>query len=210
MHCSSCGKPNLDNVSFCEFCGANLRPETMSGSGVVATGTVPAQPATPSVAEVAQMGKSLLNALTLGEKFVAAGAVAATLGFFLPWFSSPDLGALGGMLGSMGNAALSHVSLSGVDVAKVIGAVYFILLAALASGILFYLSRKSLAGQKLLVAGFQVMIGSLFGPSVIGALLFVPMIQSVAGAGFWLLGLGFTSIAAGGLITIAGLRKMAS
>ncbi|HEU5340961.1 hypothetical protein [Edaphobacter sp.] len=153
------------------------------------------------------MGKSLLSALTLGEKFVCAGAIAAALGFFLPWVSSPDLGPLSGLLGQVGALALNHVTLSGVDLAKVVGAVYFILLAAIASGVLFYFSRKAASEQKLLIGGFQVMIGSLFGPGVIGALFFVPMIQSVSGTGIWLLGLGFCSIAAGGLITIATLAK---
>ena len=204
MICPACGKPNADGVSFCEFCGANIRSGSTSSAPQVAR---PAQPAPPSAAEVAQMGKSFLNSMSLGEKFVGAGTIAAVLGFFLPWVSSPDLGALSGLLGQMGTSELNHISLSGVDVAKFVGAVYFILLAAIAAGVLFYFSRKAATPQKLLMGGFQVMLGSLFGPGYIGALLFVPMIQSVAGAGFWLLGLGFCSIAAGGLISIAALAK---
>jgi hypothetical protein len=109
----------------------------------------------------------------------------------------------------MGGAELNHVSLSGVDLAKFVGAVYFILLAAIAAGILFYFSRKSAAPQKLLMGGFLIMIGSLCGPLIIALLLFVPMIQSVAGMGLWLLGLGFCSITAGGLISIGTLGKTA-
>lgn len=206
MNCSACGKANADSVSFCEFCGARLRSGSASTSEPQVTRTA-SLPPPPSAAEVAQMGKSILSSLTLGEKFVCAGAIVATVGFFLPWVSSPDLGELSGLLGQLGASGASHVSLSGVDVAKLLGAVYFILLAAIASGVLFYFSRKAASAQKLLIGGFQVMIGSLFGPGVIGALFFVPMIQSVAGAGFWLLGLGFCSIAAGGLITIATLAK---
>jgi hypothetical protein len=168
---------------------------------------MPAQPAPPSAAEVAQMGKSFLNALSMGEKFIGAGVIAAVLGFFLPWVSSPDLGALSGLLGQIGASDLNHISLSGVDAAKLVGAVYFILLAGIAAGVLLYFSRKATPAQKLLISGFQVMIGSLFGPGFIGTLLFVPMIQSVSGAGFWLLGLGFCSIAAGGLVSIAALAK---
>jgi len=209
MICPACDKPNSVGVAFCEFCGTDLRSKLSPGGESVVVRTASAQPTSPSAAEVAQMGKSLLSALTLGEKFVCAGAIAAALGFFLPWISSPDLGALSGLLGQMGASALNHVSLSGVDLAKFVGAVYFILLAAIASGVLFYSSRKAAPAQKLLIGGFQVMIGSLFGPGVIGALFFVPMIQSVSGAGFWLLGLGFCSIAAGGLITIAALAKRA-
>jgi hypothetical protein len=155
------------------------------------------------------MGKSLLGSLSLGEKFVGAGTIAAVLGFFLPWISTPDLGPLAGLFGQLGASELNHISLSGVDVAKIVGAVYLILLAAIAAGVLFYFSRKAAAPQKLLMVGFLVMIGSLCGPGIVAELLFVPMIQSVAGTGLWLLGLGFSSIAAGGLITIGALGKTA-
>jgi len=153
------------------------------------------------------MGRSLLGSLSLGEKFVGAGVIAAVFGCFLPWVSTPDLGPLAGLLGQLGASELNHISLSGVDVAKFVGAVYLILLAAVAAGVLFYFSRRAAAPQKLLMGGFLVMIGSLCGPGIIAELLFVPMIQSVAGAGLWLLGLGFCSIAAGGLITIAQSAK---
>jgi len=208
MNCSACGKPNLDGVSFCEFCGSSLRSQSIPNGEPALPRPAPIQASTPSAAEVAQMGKSLLGSLSLGEKFIGAGTIAAVLGFFLPWFSAPELGSLGGIFGQLG-AAASHVSLSGVDAAKVVGSVYFILLAGIASGVLFYFSRRALFAQKLLITGFQVMIGSLFGPLIIALLLFIPMIQSVAGFGFWLLGLGFCSIAAGGLITIAALAKAA-
>ncbi|MGA2673034.1 MAG: hypothetical protein ABSE99_07370 [Terracidiphilus sp.] len=155
------------------------------------------------------MGKSFLNSLSLGEKFIGAGAIAAAFGFFLPWVSTPDMGPLSGLLGQLGASELNHVSLSGVDMAKVVGAVYLILLAAIASGVLFYFSRRAASPQKLLMGGFQVMIGSICGPGIIVELLFVPLIQSVAGAGLWLMGLGFCSIAAGGLITIASVGKTA-
>jgi hypothetical protein len=155
------------------------------------------------------MGKSFLNSLSLGEKLIGAGVIAAAVGFFLPWVSTPDLGDLGALLGSVAQMGSTHISLSGLDVAKLVGAVYFILLAALAAGILLYFSKKAAASHKLLMAGFQVLIGSLFGPGFIGALFFIPMIQSVSGAGFWLVGLGYCSIAAGGLITIGTLGKTA-
>ncbi len=153
------------------------------------------------------MGKSLVGSMSLGEKFIGVGTIAAVLGFFMPWVSTSGLDNLpAGIFGNLGREA-SHLSISGVDAAKVVGSVYFILLAGIASGVLFYFSRKAQHAQKLLISGFQVMIGSLFGPLLIGFLLFIPMIQSVAGFGFWLLGLGFCSITAGGLISIAALAK---
>ena len=208
MNCSACGNANADGVTFCEYCGANLRSQSGAASEAA-----PARPATPTAADVAQMGKqvgkSFVSSLSLGDKFVGVGAVAAFLGFFLPWFSSPDLSALSPLLGQLGAAESTHLSFSGLDLAKFVGAVYFILLASIAAGVLLYFSRTAAAPRKLLMAGFQVMIGSLFGPMLVGALFFVPMIQSVAGAGYWLLSLGFCAIAAGGLINIASVGKTA-
>ena len=199
MNCTACAKLNADDVAFCEFCGFDLR------SASIATRPAARVQPPPTAAEVAQIGRSILSALTLGEKITAAGAIAATLGFFLPFLSAPDLGGLGplsGLLGQ-GGSELAHASYSLLDLAKFLGVIYFVLLAAVGSGLLFYFSRKSGYAPKMLINGFQVMIGSIFGPGNIVILLFVPMVQSIAGMGYWLVGLGFCSIAAGGLITIA-------
>ncbi len=93
------------------------------------------------------------------------------------------------------------------DATKFLGAIYILLFAAVAAGVLAYLMRSAHYAKKMLMCGFLVMIGSLFGPGCIAALLFVPMIQSVAGVGYWLFGLGYCAIAAGGLITIGSLSK---
>jgi len=204
MVCSSCGKMNADGVSFCEYCGTNLRPAT-----AVAPAAAFTEPVAPTAADVAKLSKSLLNSLSLGDKFTGVGALAAMLGFFLPWVSTPDLGALTPLLGELGASGLAHVSLNGVDLAKFIGAVYFYLLAPVAAGILCYYSMRSPAPRRLLMAGFLVLIGSICGPGVMLSLIFVPMIQSVAGAGFWLIGLGYCAIATGGLITIGEVGKTA-
>ena len=213
MNCSACGKPNSDGVSFCEFCGANLRSGSTSGAPQVVR---PAQPAPPSGAEVAQMGKSFLNSLSPGEKFIGAGVVAGVLGFFLPYISVsvPDkagevVGLLLGFLGQTAGTDATHASISLFDITKLLGVVYFVLLLAIGSGVLFYFSKKATTPHKLLIGGFQVVIGSLYGPLTILALLFVPGMGSIAGVGYWLLGLGFCAIAAGGLITIATLGKTA-
>ena len=180
MNCSACGKANADGVSFCEFCGANMRAQSAT-TPVMATPVgapaAPAQPPAPSAADVAQMGKSFFNALSLGEKFIGPGVIAAVIGFFLPWVSTPDLGSLGGLFGSLGAGAgaseINHLSYSGVDAAKLSGAVYLVLLAAIASGVLLYLSRRVAPPQKLLMGGFQVMIGSLCGPLIIAEGIYV-------------------------------------
>lgn len=205
MNCVACGKANIDGGSFCEFCGVNLRSEASPNGGSQIPRAAPTQPMPPSAAEVAQIGRSILNSLSLGDKFVTAGTIAAVLGFFLPWFSSPDISSVLALLGR--REAVERISLSGVDLAQLVGAVYFVLLAGISAGLLFYFSRKTTSAKKLLINGFHVMIGSLFGPGLIGALLFIPLIQSVSGAGFLLLGVGFSSIAAGGLISISALAK---
>lgn len=206
MLCSSCGRDNAAAVSFCEFCGVDLRRAVPAG----APATVASAPDTAAAAAViAQAGKTLVKSLTLGEKFSAVGAAAAILGFFFPFVSSPNLGSLSDLVGGMSGAAaaLAHASFSLLDFSKLLGAVYFILLAAITSGVLFWVSRQAPSSRKLLISGFQVMIGSLLGPVCMVALFFVPLIQSVAGMGYWLTGLGFCAIAAGGLITIAELAK---
>lgn len=208
MLCSSCGKENVVAVSFCEFCGVDLRKAVPAGPAVPARS--PAAPdTTAAAAAFAGAGKTLIQSLALGEKFSAAGAAAAIIGFFLPFLSSPDLS---GLLGGMGPAAglasaLTHASVSLLDLARFLGAIYFILLAAIGSGILFYFSRNASLTGKLLMNGFQIMIGSLLGPLLLVSLLFIPFVQSVAGTGYWLSALGFCAIAAGGLITVAQIGK---
>jgi hypothetical protein len=207
MNCSSCGQENAASVSFCEFCGVDLRKTVPTGAPIPA-GVPSAPDAAAAAAVLAQASKSLFKSLTLGEKFSAIGAAAAIIGFFLPFVSSPDLGSLSGMLGQLGGgSALNHVSYSLLDLAKLLGAVYFILLAAIGSAVLFYFSRSAILATKLLMNGFQVMIGSLFGPLLIVQLLFIPLIQSVAGIGYWMTGLGYCAVAAGGLIAVAQLAK---
>ena len=205
MNCSACGKANVDGVLFCEYCGASMRAQSAAVPGAFAPATVPASPAPPTAAQVAQMGKSIIGAMTLGEKFAVAGVAAAVLGFFLPFATTPDLGELSGLLSSLGSGGGEggHLSLSLFGATKFLGAIYILLLAAVAAGVLAYLMRKAPNAKKMLMSGFLVMIGSLFGPGCVAALLFVPMIQSVAGAGYYLFGLGYCAIAAGGLIISA-------
>lgn len=210
MLCSSCGKDNVAAVSFCEFCGIDLRRAVPAGAPAPVTVPAAADPAA-AAAVLATAGKTLIKSLTLGEKFSAAGAAAAIVGFFLPFVSSPDLSGLSGLLGQMGapgGLAQAHLSYSLLDLSKFLGVVYFILLAAIGSGILFYFSRSAPYSRKLLMSAFQIVIGSLFGPLLVVSLLFIPMVQSVAGMGYWLSALGFCAIAIGGLVTVAQLGKM--
>lgn len=177
--------------------------------GPAVPGSAPAQSAPPPAPGVAQMSKSILHSFSLGEKFAVVGTIAAIVGFFLPWFSTPDLGALPALFGKLAGSEPVHVSLSGLDLTKYVGSLYFVLLAAIASGILLFFFRKRSGPGKLLIAGFLVLIGSLLGPGNLAALLLVPMILSVVGVGYWLLALGYCAIAAGGLISIGTVGKTA-
>ncbi|MGB8262233.1 MAG: hypothetical protein WCE75_17880 [Terracidiphilus sp.] len=199
MNCPACFKANADSNAFCEFCGAALPPKPAPGAAAAAA----------SASEIAEKGKQFLASLSLGEKFVAGGVVGAVIAFFLPWFSTPDLGGLGGLFGQFGGGEMAHVSISGFGAGKLIGAVYFLLILAIGAGVLLYIGRTADVPRRLLLAGFLIMIGSLFGPALIGELLFVPFLQTIAGFGLWVLGLSFSAIAAGGLIVIATLGKTA-
>ncbi len=209
MNCSSCGNVLSDGSVFCEFCGAALRsaPSVVSsGAGAAAIATLPSP---PSAAAIAELSGRLIKSFSLGEKLAAGGAVAAALGFFLPWLSGPDLRSLGNLQTLLGQTGIGSTTYSGFDAAKVWGAIYLVLGAAIASGVLFLVASKATTSKKLTVSGFQVMIGSIVGPWLVFALLFIPFMQSVAGMGLWLTGLGFCAVAAGGLVTIGQLARTA-
>lgn len=206
MFCTACGKENAATVSFCTFCGAPLHATAPAGPAVAA----PAISSGPSAAANAgKMATSFLAALSLPEKIIGAGAVVALIGFFLPFIAIPGLGELAAM--SMpdptGAGQIPSSSLSLLGLTKFAGAVYFILLGALASAGLVYLARTAGYARKMLLSGIQVMIGSMIGPGTLLALLFASTVRSVAGVGFWIVSLGYCCIVAGGLMTIAQLSK---
>lgn len=186
MICTACGKANIDNAAFCEHCGTRMQAQPAAIPVAAPPPPFPVPPAGVVPVQVAQTASSILDSMSTGEKVSGAGAVAAIIGFFLPWVSAAGLGA----------------SASGLDLAKEVGAAYLIPLLAIAAGALCYFSSKAAPGKKLMYAGYLVLIGALCGPANLLALLFVSQLQSVAGIGLWLLGLGFTAIAAGGLMTI--------
>lgn len=205
MNCAACGNALSEGALFCEFCGAAQKATPATGPAIgVPIGQRSGAVSVPATVSRAELGEILLKSLSLGEKFAGAGALAAIVGFFLPWVS-PDIGSSGNLMGMLGGAALANARYSGFDAAKLWGGVYLILAAAVASGVLFFVSGKAAYSRKLMISGFQVMIGSIPGPTIVVLLLFVPFTQTVAGIGLWLTGLGFCSVAAGGLITISHL-----
>jgi len=210
MICTACGKANVDGAAFCENCGTRLSaqpainigtaapgPGTATPSpGVAAPGPAPAMPfnypvpphAMHPVGSSGQVG-ALIASMSMGEKVSGGGAVAAALGFFLPWVTVAGV-----------------ASENGFDLAKTSGSVYLTLLIAIAAGALCYFSSKAAAGKKLMVAGYLVLIGGL-GPPILLSLLFGSPLLTGAGIGLWLVGLGYTATAAGGLMTIRDFSK---
>jgi hypothetical protein len=141
--------------------------------------------AQPPNAQGATTASALIESMSPGEKVSGCGAVAAVIGFFLPWIS-----------------ITGAVSVSGLELGKDIGAVYLVLLNALAACALCYFSSKAPESKKLLFAGYLVFIGAVCGPENLTALIFVSKIQVGAGIGAWLSAAGFTAVAAGGMMTI--------
>lgn len=196
MTCPACGKENPSGTAFCTFCGVPM------------SNAVPAAaPVKASAAAAGQNAMSFLSALSLPEKIAGAGAVIALIGFFLPFIAIPGLGDLAAMSMPDPTGGMPSSSLSLMGLTKFAGAVYFILLGALASAAIVYLARNAAYARKMLLSGIQVMIGSMVGPGTLLALLFASTVRSVAGVGFWVVSLGYCCIVAGGLMTIAQLAK---
>jgi hypothetical protein len=196
MICTACGKTNVDSALFCEQCGTGLRPQP-AGSGVAAPALVPGAPVPVSTGQFAQSGEALIAAMSTGEKVSGAGAIAAIIGFFLPWISYATAGV----------AATAQTSYSGLDLGKVNGSVYLILLNAGLAAVLCYMSSKAAPPRKLIIAGYLAFIGALCGPATLTALIFVSKLSAVAGAGMWVFALGYTAIAVGGLMSIRDFSK---
>jgi hypothetical protein len=173
-----------------------------------------AKPSSAAASEASKKALSFLSSLSLAEKFAVAGPVIAIIGFFLPFVTLPDF-ALGGLspadiaAAAEGQASpdLHAPSVSLFGLARYSGAVYFILLGALASAALFYLARSAAYARKMVLNGVQIMIGSMVGPGTILALVFASIVRSIAGIGFWIVGIGFCCIVVGGLLTTAQLAK---
>ena len=186
MICTACGKANVDSAAFCEQCGTRMQAQPAAIPGTAAPGPAPVAFTPPAASQVVPMASALIASLSMGEKISGGGAIAAAISFFLPWVSVAILG----------------TSASGLDLAKTDGATYLIPLLAIAAAALCYMSSKAAPAKKLMFAGYLVLIGALCGPAILLSLVFVSQLSSVAGFGLWLLALGYTAIAAGGLFTI--------
>jgi hypothetical protein len=207
MFCPACGKENTATVAFCTYCGVPLQQQAAATAAPIQAST---STAAAKAANAQKMATSFLAALTLPEKIIGAGAVVALIGFFLPFIAIPGLGDIAAMAmpDPTGGSGIPSSSLSLMGLGKFAGAVYFILLGALASAGLVYLARTANYARKMLLNGIQVMIGSMVGPGTLLALIFASSVRSVASIGFWVVSLGYCAIVAGGLMTIVQLSKV--
>jgi hypothetical protein len=110
MNCSACGKPNSDGVSFCEFCGAPLRPgSTPNGEPTAArTAFVQPPPSGRAAQAMARYRDGYLHARTIDGfggvvKIVALviGGLLAFGGFVSCSISSNSFGGFGEVAGIM-------------------------------------------------------------------------------------------------------------
>lgn len=198
MICPACGKTNIDASAFCEQCGTRLQAQPATGPGTAAPippptppPPFPASPVPPPTGVSSGQVGALIANMSLGEKIAGGGAVAAAIGFFLPWIT----------------VAGAQASYNGFDLAKSSTATYLILLNVIAAGVLCYLSSQAAPGKKLLYAGYLVFMGAICGPLIVLSLLLVSQLSSIAGFGLWLVGLGYFAIAEGGLLIIRNFSK---
>ncbi len=208
MICTACGKANVDGSAFCDQCGTRMQAQPAAIQGAAAPAPAPAAyvpPTTPpgspvpplmagappATSQVVPMASAIIASMSMSEKISGGGAVAAVISFFLPWISVAALG----------------TSASGFDLGKTDGSAYLIPLLAIAAAALCYLSSKAAPAKKLMFAGYLVLIGALCGPAILVSLVCVSQLQSVAGFGLWVMALGYTAIAAGGLMTIQRFSK---
>ncbi len=103
MICPACGKANIDASAFCEQCGTRLQAQPAASPAAA----VPAPTARSAVRLSGSLlpphlrvfsgwraASALIASMSLGEKISGAGAVAAAVGFFLPWVSVAGVASL--------------------------------------------------------------------------------------------------------------------
>jgi len=127
------------------------------------------------------------------------GAALAAVSFFLPWVSVPG-GAEPWLLAAIGSS-----SIDGPGVMKIWGGVVVLLLLPVLSLVLLFMAKSASLERKILLAGVQVWIGTVFGPQILISMLLVPMAMRVLALGAWGLGMGYSCILAGGLVALADL-----
>lgn len=95
--------------------------------------------------EVAGKTKHLWSNLIKGEKIIIIGALASLLAFFLPWFS------------------MSEKYINGPKAGSDVGYIYLLPLSMIISLALIYFTQGATTNRKILMARWQIVIGTLWG-----------------------------------------------
>lgn len=200
--CPNCGKENEEGSKFCISCGSDL----IQGKEV-AKETIPAVKELAPAEQAAQMGeraKKVWKGFSFSEKMITVGALVVLVGFFLPWVSSRGLG-------------ISE-TISGMKIAEDFGWLYLHPLLMLVSLALVYFTQGAPKITKILMARWQIVIGSIFAFKgifgIIAGSKIISGLEDLAGAfggfgrgamgvdinigiGWWLLTLGAIAILVG-------------
>jgi hypothetical protein len=216
MKCHKCGVSNEADVTFCSECGAKLAKEEHRefiaparqaekigkemGREAEKIGKEVGKKAEEIGKQVGARAGILLGRLTRGEKVVGAGALAALISFFVPWFS------LAGYLAENLNIP---EKISGL----VFGGWAWLLPAlTLASLALLYFSIGASAKTKAKRSSYYLLVGAVFATTAIVAKVVVGQIErwvseaTIIGKpltvefGWWLLVLGSLTIIVGAFL----------
>ncbi len=156
--CDKCGAANVEDARFCHKCGGSLRPD---GSEASAKERSPADHA----AELKEKTKHIWKGFAANEKVIFIGAVVMLVSFVLPWVSANGQSVNGFSAG--GNAWY----------------VYLLPLSAILSCVLLYFSQGATKTKKILVARWQIVIGTVWASiALVAAFTISSIINAIQGA----------------------------
>lgn len=180
VFCTKCGAPNDGEVKFCTACDERLEASTARPSA-----------ATPFA--------TALTGLATGEKVIICGAAVAALSFFPPWASgrSPLTG--------------RSESITGVELAsQATGWAVTELLTAVVVAALVFLSRQGSQRVRIQVAGWQILLGTIFAFLGLAGLFVGDQLTGVLGSrgapgpsvGWWGFSLGYVTVIVDSFVTL--------
>jgi hypothetical protein len=162
--CDKCGSSNTEQARFCGKCG---NPLQTNGSDTLTKEQTPAEQAA-KVIKNAKVGTEILKTrtkkiwgnFTIGEKILAIGAIVVLVSFFMPWLSA------------------TGQTINGLAAAKKEWFVYFIPVSAIVSLALLYFSQGAQRKNKVLIARWQIVIGTFWGSITVFAIVAINNILS--------------------------------
>lgn len=183
LFCTRCGARNEGGVKFCTACGERL--EAPAAQSVLPT----ALPET-------------VTSLSTGDRVVGAGGVFAIISFFLPWAS--------------GRSPWSGQSdfITGVGIAsQATGWVVLEPLIAATAVALVFLARQSSRQAKIQVAGWQILLGTIYAFLGLAGLFVASQVTGALGlggsvglsVGWWGFTVGHLAIIVGAFVSLRDL-----